>query len=166
MNRRERRLYERENLKNSNRKFDWKKISKQFKQLLLICFVFFVIIFSFSYYVVNNHNDIRKYVSQNPISTIAKVVSISGKSRSADYKFDVNGVKYTGSTFNSFNGEIGNEICIEYSSKDPNFNLYCNEKEMQSIEKDVIQFSFKMFGIMIIGIIGILLFRLMIGKKN
>ncbi|MCZ8331295.1 MAG: hypothetical protein O9282_08285 [Flavobacterium sp.] len=166
MNRRERRLYERENLKNSNRKFDWKKISKQFKQLLLICFVFFVIIFSFSYYVVNNHNDIRKYVSQNPISTIAKVVSISGKSRSADYKFDVNGVKYTGSTFNSFNGEIGNEICIEYSSKDPNFNLYCNEKEMQSIEKDVIQFSFKMFGIMIIGIIGILLFQLMIGNKK
>lgn len=166
MNRRERRLFEREKLKKGNRKIDWKKISKQFKQLLLISFVFFVIIFLFSYYIVDNQNNIRKSVSQNRISSNAKVVSISSKSHSADYEFDVNGLKYTGSTFNSFNGEIGNEICIEYSSKDPNFNLYCNEKEIQSIEKDVIQFSFKMFGIMIIGIIAILFFQLMIGNKK
>ena len=166
MNRRERRLFEREKLKKGNRKIDWKKISKQFKQLLLICFVFFVIIFSFSYYVIDNQNNIRKSVFQNPISTIAKVVSISGKFHSADYEFDVNGIKYQGSTFTSFNGNVGDEICIEYSLKDPNFNLYCNEKKMQSVEKDVIQFSFKIFGIMIIGIIGVLLFLLMIGDKK
>jgi hypothetical protein len=167
LNRRERRLYEKEQKKKVYRKIDWNKISKLFKQMVLICFVTFIIIISFTFYVINDQNNIRKTVSSNPKSTYAKVLSISGKTvYSAYYEFIVNGKKFEGSTFNSYKGEVGDEICIEYSSNDPNINLYCSEKEIQEIKKDVVQNSFEILGFMIVGIFGIILFQLIIGNKK
>jgi capsule polysaccharide export protein KpsE/RkpR len=167
LNRRERRLYEKEQKKKVNRKIDWNKISKLFKQMLLICFATFLIIISFSYYVINNQNNIRKTVASSPKSTYAKVLSISGKGvHSAYYEFVVDGNKIEGSTFNSYKGEVGDEICIEYSSNDPSINLYCNEKEFQEIKKDVFQNSFEILGFMIIAILGVILFQLIIGNKK
>ncbi len=167
MNRRERRLYEREQKKKINRKIDWNKISKLFKQMLLICFVFFIVIISFSFYVVNKQNNIRKIVSSNPKSTYAKVVSISGKTvYSANYEFEVNGEIIEGSTFNSYKGEVGDEICVEYSESDPTINLYCNEKAIQEIKKDVVLYSFEILGYLIVCIFGMILFQLILGNKK
>lgn len=135
--------------------------------MLLVCFVFFLVIFSFSFYVVNKQNSIRKTVSSNPKLTYAKVVSISGKSvYSAYYEFIVDGKKYEGSTFNSYKGEVGDEICVEYSARDANINLYCREKEIQEITRDVVIYSFEILGILILGILGIILFQLIIGNKK
>jgi hypothetical protein len=166
LNRRERRLYEKEQKKKLNRKIDWNKISKLFKQMLLICLVAFIIIILFTFYVVNDQNNIRKTISSNPKSTYAKVLSISGKGHSGYYEFIVNGKKFEGSTFNSYKGEVGDEICIEYSSNDPNINLYCSELEIQEIKKDVFQNSFEILGYMIIAILGVILFQLIIGNKK
>lgn len=167
MNRKERRIYEREQAKKIKRKIDWKKVSKSFKELLLIGLSFAIIIFSFSYYVVNNQNNIRKSVSEKPQTTTAKVTYISGKGvRSADHEYFINGKKYENSTFHSFNGNIDDEICIEYSSINPNFSVYCNEKEIESISENVVLFSMKMFGFIIIGSIALILFHLIIGNKK
>lgn len=167
MNRKERRIYEREQAKKIKRKIDWKKVSKSFKELLLIGFGFATIIFLFTYYVVNNQNNIRKSVSEKPQSTTAKVTYIAGKGvHSANYEYIINGKKYENSTFNSFKGNVGNEICIEYSSINPSFSIYCDEKEIESVKEDVVFFTIKMFGIIILGSLTLILFQLISGNKK
>lgn len=167
MNRKERRLYEREQSKKIKRKIDWKKVSKSFKELLLIGFGFAIFIFCASYYVVNNQNNKRKLVSEKPQTTTAKVTSISGRSVfSANYEYFVNGRKYENSTFHSYKGNVGNEICIEYSSINPSISIYCNEKEIESLKENVFLFSIKMFGIILLGSFALIIFQLLIGNKK
>lgn len=167
MNRQERRKYEREQSKKPGRKIDWIKVKKSFKTILLISFSFAVLIFCFSYYVITDQNNIRTSVAKEPQTTIAKVTFISGKGvRSAEYEYIINGRKYENSTFHSFNGNVGDEICIEYSIKEPNISLYCNEKEIQSVKKDVILFSIKMLGFMLLVSIVLILLQILIGDKK
>lgn len=160
-------MYQREQAKKIKRRIDWKKVSKSFKELVFIGFAFAIIIFLFSYYVVNNQNNIRKSVSEKPQTTTAKVTYIAGKGvHSANYEYFINGKKYENSTFHSFNGNVGNEICIEYSATNPNFSIYCNEKQTESIKEDVVLFTIKIFGIIILGSIALILFQLIIGNKK
>jgi hypothetical protein len=167
LNRKERRLYEREQSKKIKRKIDWEKVAKLFKQLLLISFIFAIFIFCFSYYVVNNHNNLRKSVSENPKATNAKVIYISSrKLYTANYQYFINGKKYENSTFDKFSGNVGDEICIEYSSINPDFSIYCNEKEIESVKENVVYFTFKLFGIMFLGSIALIIFRLIIGNRK
>ena len=167
MNRKERRTYEREQANKIKRKIDWKKVSKSFKELVSLSLAFAIIIFLFSYYIINNQNNIRKSVSEKPQVTTAKVTYISKKfAYTANYEYFVNGKKYKNYTFHSFKGNIGDEICIEYSLINPNYSIYCNEKEAESIKDNVVLFSIKMFVIVILGSITLILFQLMIGNKK
>ena len=167
LNRQERRKYEREQSKKPIRKIDWNKVKKSFKTIFLVGFSFAVLIFCFSYYVINDQNSIRASVAKEPKITIAKVTFISGKGvRSAEYEYIINGRKYENSTFHSFNGNVGDEICIEYSIKKPNISVYCNEKEIQSVKEDVILFSIKMLGFMILVSIVLILLQILIGDKK
>ncbi len=167
LNRQERRAYEREQSKKPRRKIDWNKVKKSFKTILLVGFSFALLIFCFSYYVITDQNNIRTSVAKEPQTTIAKVTFISGKGvRSAEYEYIINGRKYENSTFHSFNGNVGDEICIEYSIKEPNVSVYCNEKEIQSVKDDVILFSIKMLGFIILASIVLILLQLLIGDKK
>ena len=167
LNRQERRAYEREQSKKTKRKIDWNKVKKSFISILLVGFSFTVLIFCFSYYVTTDQNSIRTSVAKEPQTTIAKVTFISGKGvRSAEYEYVINGRKYENSTFHSFNGNVGDEICIEYSIKEPNISVYCNEKEIQSVKEDVIIFSIEMLGIMILVSIVLILLQILIGDKK
>jgi len=166
LNRKERRIYEREQAKKTKRKIDWKKVSKSFIELITIGFAFAIIIFCFTYYVVTNQNNIRKSVAEKPQTNSAKVTDISGKVRSASYEYIVNGKKYENSTFHSFEGNIGDEICIEYSSINPNDSIYCNEQEAETVKDDVFIFSIKIFGIMILFSITLIFIQLLIGNKK
>ena len=118
----------RENKKVSNkheRKVDWTKIKKTSKTLLLVCLFFTLIVFSFTYYTVKTQNAIRKSVSLNPATTTAKVISISsGKGpHAATYHFRHKGKIFTGKSFHSFAGEVGQTVCIEYLLNNPNINF-------------------------------------------
>jgi hypothetical protein len=131
--------------------------------VLVLQFSFFCV----SYYVVNNQNNIRKSVSEKPKTGIAKVISITGRSvYSANYEYFINGRKYENSTFHSYKGNVGNEICIEYSSINPSISIYCNEKEIESLKENVFLFSIKMFGLIILGSFALIIFQLLIGNKK
>lgn len=167
MNRQERRKYEREQSKKQRRKIDWYKVKKSFKTIFLVGFSFAVLIFCFSYYVIINQNSIRTSVAKEPQKTEAKVTSISGKGvRSAEYEYIINGKKYENSTFHSFNGNVGDKICIEYSIKKPDISVYCDEKEMQTVKEDVILFSIKILGFITLGSIVLILLQILIGDKK
>ncbi len=134
----------------SNHKIDWEKFKKEFIAVSLIFSVFIVICFSFSYLVVTKQNKIRETVSEKPVITTAKVISIhSGKGvRAAQYEFIVNGERIIGSTFNRYNGVVGDQIRIKYYLKNPSISLYCKEDAMQSIYNDSIVPILTVFGIM------------------
>jgi hypothetical protein len=167
LNRKERRIYEREQAKKIKQKIDWKKVSKSFIELLKIGFAFAIIIFCITYYVVTNQNNIRKSVAEKPQTNSAKVTDISGRGvRSATYEYIVNGKKYENSTFQSYEGNIGDEICIEYSSINLNDSIYCNEKEAETVKDDVFIFSIKIFGIIILFSITLIFIQLLIGNKK
>ncbi len=167
MNRKQRRVSEREQAKRVKRKIDWKKVSKLFKELVLVALIFAIIIALISYHVVNKHNNIRQSISEKSQITTAKVTHIKRKgAHLADYEYFINGEKYKNSIFHSFYGNIGDEICIEYSAVNPNYSIYCNEKENESIKENVVLFSVKMFGVMILCSIVLILFRLIIGNRK
>jgi hypothetical protein len=167
LNRKERRLYEREQSKKPQRKLDWSKVKKSFRTLLLIGFSCAVLIFCFSYYVITKQNNIRTSVAKNPETTTAKVTFISGKGvRYAEYEYIISGKKHENSTFHSHNGNVGDEICIEYSIVEPYVSVFCNEKEIQSLKVEVILFTIKMFGIIILGSIVLILAQIIIGDKK
>ena len=167
MNRRERKSYEKEQVKKVKRKIDWRKVYKSFRTLLSVGFVFALLIFCFSYYVTDKHNKIRKEVSENSKTTFAKIIYVgSRKVYLADYEYFINEKRYENSTFHSFKGNIGDEIRVEYSSKNPTLSIYCDEKEVESIQENVVIFSVKMFGVAVLGSIILILFELMIGNKR
>jgi hypothetical protein len=126
--------------------------------LLLICLGFFVVILSLTCYAVSSHNSIRKAISINPATTTGKIVSFSsGKGvQSAAYEFSYKQQKYYGSTFSSYNGVVGDNICIVYLSDKPNINLFCNDIAMEDIFNDSFLFSLKMFSVTV-GFISLLL---------
>ena len=167
MNRRERKIYEKEQVKKVKRKIDWRKVYKSFRTLLSVGFVFALLIFCFSYYVTDKHNKIRKEVSENSKTTFAKIIYITPrKMLSAKYEYLVNGRRYENSTFHSFKGNIGDEIRVEYSSINPTLSIYCDEKEIESIQENVVVFSVKFFGAIVLGAIVLILFELVIGNKR
>jgi len=138
--------------KRSNRKIDWEKVKKQSGTISIIILVFVLVIFSATYYVVTNHNKIRETVSKNSETAAAKVIFISsGKgTHNAKYEFNVNGKRNTGSTFNTYKGVVGDQICVKYSIQNPGINLYCNDDEMQSVFNDVILFTLKIFALFLV----------------
>ena len=74
-------------------------------------------------------------------------------------------MKYENSTFNLYKGNIGDEICIEYSSINPNFSIYCNEKEIESIKENVIYYTIKLFGLIILGSIILIILQIIVNRK-
>jgi len=129
------------------RQVDWTKVRKAVKTLLIVCLGSFAIIFSVTFFAVNSHNSIRKTVSSNPATTTGKVISIaSGKGvHSATYEFTDKERKYTGATFTSYKGVVGDSICIEFSVDKPNINLFCDDIVMENIFNDSFLFSLEMF---------------------
>jgi hypothetical protein len=133
------------------RKLDWGKIITSFKYVPFIWLVGFLFIFSVSYDVVNRQNFIRTTVSNNRQTTSAKIINIStGKgAHIATYEFTTNGIKYSGTTFHSYKGVVGDSICVQYSTLKPEMNLFCNDEAMETIYDDVILYSLKILGIMV-----------------
>ena len=111
----------------------------------------FVLIFSVSLYLFIDHNAIRNAIAENPRTTSAEVIEIAmGKGVNfADYTFLVNGKKYTGTTFYSYQGKIGDLICIEHLIDNPEVNIYCEEKSSENFFDDVLLNTIKIMGIMI-----------------
>ncbi|MEG1230315.1 MAG: hypothetical protein RSD71_16600 [Flavobacterium sp.] len=83
----------------------------------------------------------------------------------ASYEFIVNGKKFRGSTYNAYNGNVGDDISIIYSTKKPTYNVYYKEKEIVNIKENVVFFSFKILGIYIGFIFLYLLYEALIGNK-
>lgn len=133
------------------RQIDWSKIKKTFMSLLGASLIFFAIICAFSFYAISSHNAIRKKLLGNSATITGSVIHISGGKgvHSATYEFECNSQKYTGSTFSSYKGNIGDNICIQYSIATPDVNLFCNDTEMEDWYNDGLLFSLKVLGIML-----------------
>jgi hypothetical protein len=167
MNRRERRRYEKEQKKKGIRKLDWNKLFKVFWGLFLIMIMpLILLITSFSYYDVTKKNNLRNIIAEAPRSTYATVLSIRSRSYTAEYEFTARGIKYKDRTHKTFKGKIGDEICIEYYSKDPKYNMECSEKEIQSIKEDVVISSLKMLVFMVIVQIVTFFYFIVTGNKK
>ena len=167
MNRRERRRYEKEQKKKGIRKLDWNKLFKVFWGLFLIMIIpLILLITSFSYYDVTKKNNLRNIIAEAPRSTYATVLSIRSKSHTAEYEFTARGIKYKDSTHKTFKGKIGDDICIEYYSKDPKYNMECSEKEIQSIKEGVVIPSLKMLVFMVVVQIVTFFYLIVTGNKK
>jgi small-conductance mechanosensitive channel len=134
------------------KEIDWTKIRKIINNILLVCLVFSAIVFAFSYYTVKTQNSIRRTVSENATFGEAKVISISsGKGvHAATYEFEKEGRKYQGTSFNSYKGEVGDDVCIQYASRKPEISLLCDEVELDNLFDNSFLFTLKIFGIAII----------------
>ncbi|NEU07863.1 hypothetical protein GZH53_06020 [Flavihumibacter sp. R14] len=132
---------------------DWTKIKKEAKFLPILWASMFLLIFSFSYFSVRNNNDLRNTVASNSTSTTAKVLDIAGGKGAhyATYEFAVNGVKVTGTTLHTYHGNVGDEICINYYKPDASINIYCSDASLETFEKDVLEYTFSITGVTIIG---------------
>ncbi|HPM29447.1 MAG TPA: hypothetical protein PLJ60_03840 [Chryseolinea sp.] len=131
----------------SNRQIDWKKVKKMCAISLLAIFGFYALICSISFYVVYSHNKIRSVVSDDLASATGQVVSISTKGHRATFEFVESAIKYSGSTFKSYNGTAADKICVEYALKKPEINLYCGDRETENWLDDSVIYSSKILGI-------------------
>ncbi len=149
MNRRERRIYEREERKKVKKIIDWSKVRNHLKFIGLFILFLYLFLTGFSYFVVTDHNNIRKIVSKNVAITEGKVYDTPRKGPDS-YEFFIKRKRYEGYFFNSQKRSKGDFACVAYSYKDPNYNLSCNERELETIEKDVIMNNIEGFGYIII----------------
>lgn len=118
-------------------KVDWTAIKKNGTLLVLACTALFVVVFLFSIWVIQSHNTIRETVAKHAATVQGRVISLSSRgSVIATYEFTVNGKTYTGKTFNVYDGEIGNHICINYSKQNPQINHYCEDEKIETLFDD------------------------------
>ena len=135
----------------SNKKDNSKK-RKNIKSIAILVVVFIVFIFSFNYCSVNEHNSIRKTVKNNSKTISAEVIRISrGRGgHFASFEFFTNGKKNTGKTFYEYKGQIGDIICVEYSTVKPEVNIYCEDTAPESFFDDVYISTLEVTGIFIV----------------
>ena len=152
VSRRERRQFLRVKQK-YKRSINWKRIKNEAKFLPIIWASVFLVIFSFKYFSVSNNNEIRNKVSSNSQATTAKVVDIAGGKGThyATYEFYIKGAKLTGTTFHTYNGRVGDENCINYYKAAPSINIYCGEALLETLIKDVLEYTFLIVGFTVIG---------------
>ncbi len=131
----------------------------------LSLFTFVVILFK-----VVNRNVIRDTVLKNPVETKAVIVRKKSSARSitslGKFKFYVSGEEYFGTTFESYEGQIGQEICVQYLAGNPEDNLYCNDLSYESIKEDVIFSSIKACLLIIVGTIVMCIFWAIFNYKE
>ena len=145
------------------------KRSKSLRTIAIGFIVFVAFIFSFSYYVVNDHNSIRDAVKSNPKATSARITEISkGKgTHTATFEFNVNGQTYTGRTFKEYKGQIGDLIHIEYSKSNPSTNIFSEDTTEETFIDDVVIYTLEIAGIFIVFLFfGLIIIKLGNPKKN
>lgn len=163
----ERRRLKRTKLRNElPTKVDWAAMKKNSFIILAASAVVFAFVFLVSLWVVQSHNSIRETVSKNYATTYGKVISLSdGKGPIiATYEFNVSEHTYTGKTFSAYDGEVGNRICIKYSTEHPEINLYCEDDEMETIFDDVFLSSLSTAGITIVLCVVFIFIKLLFKK--
>ncbi len=143
---------------------DWTAMKKNSFIILVASAVVFAFVFLFSLWVVQSHNDIRETVAKSKTTTYGKVISLSGGKGPiiATYEFSVNKHTYNGKTFNAYDGEIGNSICINYSSEKPEINYCCEDDRMETIFNDVFLSSLGVAGITIVLCVVVILIKLLL----
>jgi hypothetical protein len=165
------RRLKREQLRNTNknkRTFDTFKILKTLKMIFLVSSTAFIITFLITFYLVYSNNSIRKSVNENPNNIVGTVVSIStGKgAHKATYEFNTNNIKYTGSTFGTYKGVVGEHLCVKFNQLNPKINIYCYDMEMESWTNDSLLLSLKIGGFSIGFTFILLIWKLIIGDKK
>ena len=135
-----------------SRKLDWVKVRKASSQILLFSIIFFMMILIFSYFNITSNNNLRNTIAGNSKISTARIIKISYVKRSrnvAYYEFVVDNKKVSGKTLSIYDGKVGDEICVEYLDSNPDKNIYCHEKELETIYEDCILVSLKYLGIML-----------------
>ncbi|MFD2245618.1 hypothetical protein [Pontibacter ruber] len=149
--RRQRREARRSLNRKPKRFIDWTKVLKLFKSTIVVWICFYALICGFLYYSVTSNNNKRNEVFSNVGETTGLVVDkATGRgAHYATYTFKVNDKKFTGSSFHTFRGQVGDEICILYNRKNPESNIYCEEKEVQNFNEHVLMPSLMYLGLII-----------------
>lgn len=149
MNRRLKRSLIRENAKSQRkkRKLNWDKVKSLIRFMLLLWVSLSLFIFSIILFQVVNRNSVRDAVLKNPVETRAVIVRKKSSSRSigslGEFKFSIAGESYVGTTFKSYEGEIGQTICVQYLASNPEQNISCKDLTYESIKEDVVFSSLK-----------------------
>ncbi|MET3125247.1 hypothetical protein ABID42_000335 [Arcicella rosea] len=150
MNRRLKRALVRENAKSQrkSRKLNRDKVKSFIRFMLLLWIGISLFIFSIILFQVVNRNSVRDAVLKNPVETRAVIVRKKSSSRRSigslgEFKFSIAGESYVGTTFKSYEGEIGQTICVQYLASNPEQNISCKDLTYESIKEDVIFSSLK-----------------------
>jgi hypothetical protein len=147
-------------------KVDWAVMKKNSFIILVASAVVFAFVFLFSLWVVQSHNSIRETIAKNHTTTYGKVISLSGGKGPiiATYEFSVSEHTYSGKTFNAYDGEVGNSICIKYSTEHPEINLCCEDDEMETIFDDVFLSSLSVATITLVLCVVVIFIQLLLKK--
>ncbi|MDP4271479.1 MAG: hypothetical protein Q8909_15370, partial [Bacteroidota bacterium] len=85
----------------------------------------------------------------------------------ATFEFYIAGIKHTGTTFNTYKGEIGDNICVKYSASNPEINIYCDDTTPETFVDDVLIFTLKFLGLFLGLLFVVMIFqKLKNPKKN
>jgi hypothetical protein len=151
-----------------------KRKGYDYKKLLVkvgIGIVFLLILIMLqSYYVINKHNRLRKELENNTTMIQAKIIHrATGRHVSvnyATYEFSITDKIYRGRTFESYDGNIGDNICVKYLDTDPNTNIYCLETIPETFVNDVLLSSLKFIVILICIPFGLLLILIVVSLNE
>jgi hypothetical protein len=163
----ERRRLKRAKLRNGlSTNIDWAAIKKNSYIIIVASAVVFTVVFLFSLWVVQSHNAIRKTASKNHTTTYGKVISLSGGKGPiiATYEFSLSKHTYSGKTFTAYDGEVGDRICIKYSTEQPEINLCCEDDEMETIFDDVFLSSISTAAITLVLCVAVIFIQLLLKK--
>ncbi|MBB6001399.1 hypothetical protein [Arcicella rosea] len=150
MNRRLKRALIRENAKSQrqSRKLNWDKVKSFIRFMFLLWIGISLFIFVILLFQVVDRNSVRDAVLKNPVETRAVIVRKKSSLRRStgylgEFKFSVSGESYVGTTFKSYEGQIGQTICVQYLASNPEQNISCKDLAYESIKEDVIFSSLK-----------------------
>ena len=135
------------------RKLDWQKIKKQLRIIPMVWLLFFVVIIIINFYDARRRNNLRERIQNAAVKTEATVTVIGPwkNSKYAEYRFVANANSYFGKTLHSYEGNLGDKICVTYNKTNPIENIYCEDQKLEAYSSSVLYESLLFMGWIIIG---------------
>ncbi len=134
--------------KKNAREINWPKMKATLKTMAwaypLATVCFFILFFLLTFFSVQSRNKKRQDVLANPATTYAVITkTYDGKNNHyAVFSFGTGGESYSGQTFYRYKGHVGDNVCVLYNTSNPLKNMYCDDAQTETFQKDVFEHSF------------------------
>ena len=108
-----------------------------------IYLLIFVAVFCVNFYWMHTRKSKIQAALTNSLTMKGTIVEIGTGRRDhhATFIFNADGKIYKGQTFQDYQGNLGDSICITYNTLQPAKNIYCTDATIETFKKDVLQKS-------------------------